>query len=457
MNTVRAFAFAVAVAVSALLARPLAAQPPAHTARPTTDSGSARWSPLLLGTQINIIHQRLIPFSAPYDGPNSLRHGGDAKTSEAYGFYTGVRLAREFEGYLDVEMIRGKGVSGTVGLAGITNGDVIRQGSADLGDGPYVARIFLRYVHGFGSAMDTIARAVDQVPAVASATRLEVTAGKFGVSDVFDLNRYANSTRVQFLNWGLFQNTAWDYAADTRGYSNGVAVALVSKWWTLRAGSFQMPVRANANVFDSDLGRARGDNVELTATVPATNTTLRVLGYVNHARMGNYRSAIARGAAAGTNPDIVADDRPGRSKTGIGLNLEQPLGDGGETGLFLRAGWSDGKNESFAFTEVDRHFSAGLQLSGARWSRARDRLGIAVVDHALFADHRDYLAAGGSGFLLGDGRLAYGEERIAEGYYRVQLGPYVELSPDVQVISNPGYNRERGPATVASLRFNFRY
>jgi carbohydrate-selective porin OprB len=178
---------------------------------------------------------------------------------------------------------------------------------------------------------------------------------------------------------------------------------------------------------------------------------------MNHGRMGNYAEALAIARAMNTVPDIAADDKPGRTKYGWGLNLEQPLADGGETGAFARLGWSDGKNESFVFTEVDRHVSGGVQLSGTHWGRRNDRVGIAGVRTEIVQVHRDYLNAGGLGFLLGDGRLNYGPEQIAETYYRAQLGDYFQASPDVQYVRNPGYNRDRGPATVLSLRVNFRY
>ena len=419
------------------------------------DSGSARWQPMLLGAQINIIHQRLLPFQAAFDGPNSLEHGGDAKTSEAYGAYLGMRMSRGLEGYLDIEMIRGKGVSRTVGLAGIANGDVIRQGSADLGDGPYVARAFLRYTIDLGGGSDTLARAADQLPAIARASRVEIAAGKFAISDLFDLNRYANSTRLQFLNWGLFQNTAWDYPADTRGYSNGVAVSWVNPWWTLRAALMQMPTRANGNVFDGQLDKAHASQAELTVRLPGAGTIARVLAFENEARMGRYATVLAEARAQP--PDITADDAPGRYKYGWGINLEQPIADDGETGAFFRYGWGDGANESFAFTEVDRHLSGGVQVSGAHWGRTADRFGLAAVVHGIVPVHQQYLAAGGLGFLLGDGSLVYGEERVVEAYYRVQVGKWIEVSPDVQYFQNPGYNRDRGPATMLSLRLNVRF
>jgi hypothetical protein len=445
----------------------LQAQPSPAVADSTNASparGSEAWRPALLGTQVNVIVQHLARLRAPYTGVNSLTPDGDTETSHAYGVYAGVQIDARMQGYLDVEMIRGNGINRATGVAGIPNGDVLRQGTVDLGSGPYVARAYLRYTVPFRSeTKDTLVRAQDQLPVVVSSRRLEVFAGKLALSDLFDLNRYANTTRWQFLNWSLFQNTAWDFAADTRGYSNGVAVAWVTPRYTVRAGSFQMPTFANGNHFDSDLRRAHGDNVEITTALPSSGTVVRVLAYMNHARMGSYRVALDRAAAAraagtaDTIPDIVATDQPGRLKYGFGLNVEQPIADGGETGAFARLGWSDGANESFVFTEVDQHASLGFQLSGAHWRRTDDRFGIAGVAHGISRLHQEYLAAGGAGFLLGDGRLNYGPEQIFESYYRAQAGAFVQVGPDLQLIRHPGYNRDRGVARIVALRVNIRY
>ena len=465
----------LAMATSASAARVAAAQSQPAVRADTADTAASttfRW-PRVLGAQVNVIGQRLGTFTSPYTGANSLLATGDQAVSHVYGLYLGAEPLRwgarnatrtRVQVYVDVEMARGSGISSATGLAGVTNGDVLRAGSADLGHGPYLARAFVRVVQPLGAeqARDTLDRAVDQLPTVTSVRRLELTAGKLAASDLFDVNRYANTTRTQFMNWGLFQNSAWDFAADTRGYTNGVSVAWITPHWAARVGSFQMPTRANGNVFDDDIRHARGDNAELTLT-PGGGTddtpwpTVRLLGFVNQARMGRYATALAAGQAAGTVPDIVADDAPGRRKAGWGLNVEQPLADRGETGGFLRVGWNDGASESFAFTEVDRHVSAGLQVSGAHWARTDDRVAIAVVQHGIVAVHRAYLAAGGIGFLLGDGQLTYAPERIVEAYYRLQLGRMLQVSPDVQWIQNPGYNSARGPATVLSLRVNARY
>jgi high affinity Mn2+ porin len=419
------------------------------------EPGTPPWLPQLLALQVTAIGQWLPSFRSPYAGPNSLTGGGDQAVSHTYGLDLGSHLLTELGAYLDLEMAKGKGISRVTGLGGLTNGDVIRQGSADLGTGPYIARAFLRYAIRLGRDSMRAGRAQDQLPGWMPDRRVELTAGKLAASDLFDMNRYANGTRTQFMNWGLFQNTAWDFAADTRGYTNGLAIAYIAPSWTLRLGSFQMPAAANGNVFDGDVAHARGDNAELTVIPTRIGTVVRLLAYENHARMGDYREAIAR--ARDTVPDIVADDQPGRRKYGIGVNVEQPVADSGETGVFLRLGWNDGHTESFAFTEVDRHLSTGVQVAGGPWARPADRLGIALLVHGLSPDHRDYLARGGRGFLLGDGRLTYGAEEMAEGYYRLQVGSYVEVTPDVQVIRHPGYNRDRGPAAVLALRVNARY
>jgi hypothetical protein len=430
----------------------------AQDANPAPSSaGPGPWQAWLLGAQLNYIAQDVLRLRSPYSGTNSLWPYGDREMSQAYGVYVGGRFGTRLQAYLDVEWIAGTGIGNTTGLAGPTDGDVLRQGSVDLPKAPYVARAFLRYVVPLGGpGFDTLAAAPDRGPLVVSSRRLELTAGKLAVTDLIDVNRYAGSTRLQFENWALFQNTAWDYAADTRGYSVGVAAAWIERRWSLRAASFLMPTFANGNILDWDVAHAHGDEVELTLGPTDAGTVVRVMGYLNHARMGRYAAAILA-APPGQPPDIVKDDAPGRTKVGVGVNLEHPLADSGRTGLFARFGWSDGKNEDFAFTEVERHASIGIQICGAHWWRGLDVLGIALVDHGLSDVHREYLALGGSGFLLGDGKLTYGHERILEAYYRVQLGKYVQLSPDLQHIWNPGYNRDRGPATVLGLRLNVHY
>jgi high affinity Mn2+ porin len=437
----------LALAVSLSPARRAAAQA----------SGMPPWVPQVLGWQFTLIGQYLAPFPARYSSTNSLVSTGDRAATHTYGVYFGSRLIGPLEAYLDIEMARGAAVSNALGLAGVTNGDVIRQGAVQLGQAPYIARGYVRYTLALGPTTDTLAHAMDQLPGPRPSSRLEFKLGKLALTDDFDQNRYANSTRTQFCDWGLFNNTAWDYAADTRGYSWGMIVNWIHPRWALRAASFLMPTFANGNILDWDLRHARGDNVEFELRPTGLGTVFRLLAFENHARMGNYAEAMARARGTGQPPAIVADDQAGRRKVGLGLNIEQPLADSGETGAFLRLGWNDGRTEDFVFSEVDRHVSGGVELAGTGWGRAEDRLGVALLLHGLSPDHQAYLAAGGIGFLLGDGALNYGLEEVFEVDYRVQLGRFAELTPGTQLIEHPGYNRDRGPAFVATLRLNLRY
>jgi hypothetical protein len=298
---------------------------------------------------------------------------------------------------------------------------------------------------------------MDQLPGKEPADRIEIKGGKLSPSDDFDLNRYANNQRTQFLNDAFLYNLAWDYAADTRGYTIGASIALVHPSWRLILGSYQMPTTANGNVLDDQIYHAREDNLELTLKPPSTGTVIRLLAFRNEAQMGDFREALTLGAATGTTPDVAADTRPGHIKYGFGINLEQPLADDGETGLFARAGWADGMNATWCYAEVDRHGSAGIQVSGSHWYRNDDRFGMAIGVNGLSGSHRHYLEEGGIGMTIGDGALNYGLEEIFEAYYRIQLGRYVQLSPDYQRIVNPAYNRDRGPVDVYGVRLRLSY
>lgn len=413
--------------------------------------------PQLLGAQYTFVDQHQYALRSPYAGPLSLRARGDSARSHTFGGYFCVQLPARLQFYFDVEMFKGEGVSGATVLAGLTNGDVIRSGAVQLGKRPYVARRYLQWTLPLDDAMRAITRAQDQLPGVRAARYVAVKVGKLAVNDDFDHNRYANATRTQFMNWTLWNNPAWDFAADTRGYTNGLVVAWVAPRWTLRYGAYEMPTFANGQTLDPSLRRSRGEQAQLTVRGAPDGWALRVLAFRNRGRMGVYRDALRIAAETHTTPNIAANDRDGRRKYGYALNAELPLADGGDTGLFARYGWNDGHTVSFVFTEVDRDASFGAQVSGVHWHRPQDRLGVAFDMNALSRDHRDYLAAGGCGFVLCDGRLDYGHEQIAEVYYALQVLPHVTLSPDFQFIRNPGYNRDRGPARFVGIRAHVEY
>jgi high affinity Mn2+ porin len=442
----------------------LACDPTVESEQPCPES---KW-PMLVGAQYTFVRQHQSRLTSPYQGPLSLDPNGGTEQTHTIGLYLGWALTSWAQIYLDTEKFMGAGVSKSVGLAGLTNGDVVREGAAGLPKVFYIARQYVRLMLPLAPGTTRVERGQDQLPGTEPATRLEFKFGALAASDDFDHNRYASSTRNQFMNWSLWANTAWDYAADTRGYTYGAVFGFVSPRWSLKYGAYLMPVKANGQELEDAPRRARGDNLELTLSPAESGTVIRLLAYRNLARMGNYREALRIAAETGTVPNIVADDKEGRQKYGFGVNVEQPLADDGETGVFGRVGWNDGHTESFAFTEVDSLLSFGGQLSGSHWQRTEDRAGAAVAIEGLSGPHRDYLAAGGSGFLLGDGTLTYAHEQIFELYYRAQL-PWppndrsavfqryplkVQVTPDFQYVRNPAYNRDRGPVKFWAIRFH---
>jgi high affinity Mn2+ porin len=421
-------------------------------------------APMLLGAQYTYVLQHQDALHAPYSGALSLKPEGDTQPTHTIGAYLGWAPFAWGQLYFDTEKFMGAGVSGATGLGGLTNGDVVREGANNLPKRFYIARLFARFTVPLGPEVTRVERTQDQVPGSEASRRLELKIGRLAVNDDFDKNRYAGSTRTEFMNWSLWDNTAWDYAANTRGYTDGVVIGYVSPTWSLKYGVYRMPEFANGQPLVGSLRDARGENLELTFSPWRAGTVVRALIYRNTAAMGIYDQALATAAARGSVPSIVADDRAGRHKTGFGINAEQPLADDGETGVFVRLGWNDGKTESFAFTEVDNQVSAGGQVSGSHWRRSDDRLGVALVCEGLSAPHREYLASGGSGFLLGDGRLHYRREQALEIYYRLQwlqsIGPVplkAQLSPDFQLIRNPGFNQDRGPARFWGIRLHLEY
>ena len=457
-------ALACASARAADPAAPPAADPTAAAAGAASQPApGSRW-PMVLGAQYTFVEQWQSDLTSPYVGRFSLHPEGDRQGTHTIGLYTGWAPAPWARLYFDTEKFMGAGVSGATGLGGLTNGDVIREGVSGLKKQFYVARAYARFMLPLpGSGLTGITRGQDQVPGTEADTRFELKAGQMAAPDDFDHNRYAGSARSEFLNWSLWENTAWDYAANTRGYTDGVVAAYASPAWSLRYGLYRMPLYANAQTMET-LNRANEQDLELTLSPPALGTVVRLLAFRNKARMGDYAEALAIAAATGTAPDVAADDENGRHKDGLGLNAEQPLADDGDTGVFMRLGWNDGHTEDFVFTEVDRLASTGGQLSGVHWRRPDDRLGAGLAIEGLSAIHREYLAAGGCGFVLCDGRLDYTPEHVFEAYYRASwtlryrpVAIRVQLSPDFQYVQNPGYNQDRGPVRFYALRLHLEY
>jgi carbohydrate-selective porin OprB len=290
---------------------------------------------------------------------------------------------------------------------------------------------------------------------------LELRAGKLGLPDFFDLNSIGTDSHLQFLNWTTDNNGAWDYAADTRGYTYGAIAEYDDKAWSARYGLALMPTVANGIDLDWSLKRASGQNAEFEwrrgllggLVAPQRKGVVRALSYVNHAHMGLYRDAVkAYLAGKDATPDITKHETFGAVKYGFGLNAEQELTE--NLRVFGRFGWNEGQHESWAYTEVDQTVELGGDFAGKGWGRDNDKVGVAFVTNAIKRDHQEYLKLGGLGFLLGDGRLNYAREDILEGYYTVHTWRGLFYALDAQYIHHPGYNQDRGPVLVESVRMH---
>jgi hypothetical protein len=336
-------------------------------------------------------------------------------------------------------------------VGGFTNGELARTSGPDLI--AYTARAFVRKSWNLGGDWEEQASEANQVATRYAAERVVLTAGIVSVLDVFDAVDYSRDARTQFMNWASLTYGAWDFPADARGYTRGLALEYITPAWSLRAGRFAMPAESNGLNLDDHIGKHHGDvaEFELPFKGLARGGVLRFLAYRNRAEMGVFRDALALGAASGSTPDLTQVRRL-QTKSGIGAGAQIELTE--NVGAYVRAAINDGRTETFAFTEIDRSLAFGALAKGGAWGRGNDSAGMAVYLNGLRAPHRDYLAAGGLGFFLGDGRLNYGSENIVETYYSLGIVKGAWASLGYQRIANPGYNRDRGPANFLGLRFH---
>ncbi len=402
--------------------------------------------------QMNFINQWNPSFPAKYSGPNSFSNHYEKATSRVLTLFTGLRLNSTTEVLVDVEESGGHGLSDALGLAGFTNLDVVRNPT--IGQAPYLARAIFHHVFALSKDKVEVERTPFSLFTELPRRRLEVRFGKFGTADFFDLNTAGSDSHYQFMNWTVDNNGAYDYPADTRGYTAGAMLEYQDRSWGLRAAELLMPTVANGIDLQWNLRKAHAESVEFEVRnnfLRGKPGVVRLLGYTNVANMGVYRAQNQLYLEGiDPTPDITAHPEQQTRKYGFGLNFEQALAS--NIKAFGRFGWNNGKTESYAYTEVDQTVEMGFAVYGPQWHRKYDRAGFVVVSNGIAADHQFYLQHGGLGFLLGDGKLTYDRETIVESYYNAHVWRGLYLGFDLQHVTNPGYNRDRGPVLVPGLR-----
>ena len=393
-------------------------------------------------------------FRSASQGPQSLNAAANGRETIDVTLYAGLRLWRGAEFWIDPEIDQGFGLSDTFGLAGYASGEAYKVGKVH----PYglIQRAFLRQTIDLGGAMERLDSDLNQLAATQTVDRVVFTIGKYSVVDIFDTNRYAHDPRSDFLNWSIIDQGAFDYAANSWGLTYGVTAEWHQDWWTVRAGVFDLSTAPNSANLSRGLGQgefvAELEERHCLAEQPGK---LKLLYWLAWGHLGTYRDAIALGAAGGEAPS-TAVVRRFRRKDGAGLNLEQPLTEG--LGAFARASLSDGSVEELDFTDINQSLSAGLSLSGSGWGRPGDMVGLAVAVNRISHEGKLYLAAGGLGGLVGEGKLPNaGPEQILEAYYSVALFSVARFTADYQLIKNPAYNRDRGPVSIFGLRLHLAY
>jgi high affinity Mn2+ porin len=377
--------------------------------------------------QATVATQAHPAFQAAYSGKkplgdgrfgNSLQSDAESATSVVMDLSLTLHPWEGAELLFQPELAGGRGLSSTLGVAAFPSGEVYRVGNPE--PTLIVARAALKQAVG----------------------PLTFMAGKYAIPEIFDNVPFANNPHTQFMSWGLWASAAYDYPADVRGYTWGLAADFSKDWWSVRAGIFLEPRVANGARLETDILKARGLVVELEAR--SGPGAVRVLGFLNTADMGSYARATAG------NLQVEDTRAQGRTKAGMAASANYDFGRG--LGAFIRASFNDGKNETWAFTEIDRSLAVGALQSGARWGRERDEAGAGLVVSGLSGPHRAYLAGGGYGFIIGDGALRYGPEVLGELFYRAGLTEQVSLGVNYQPILNPAFNRDRGPVHVFTGR-----
>lgn len=429
-----------------------AAAAEASDAAAAAETENAAWS---VHFQSTGVWQGYPGFHSPFQGKNSLPGGGQARETLSGTAFLGRRLPWEGgELYFNPEFNQGFGIGRTAGVAGFPNGEGGKAGFDT--PKPNVARLFLRQTFGLGGDKETVEDGANRIATAVDVSRVTVTAGKFAATDIFDDNQYAHDPRTTFLNWSLWEAAAWDYPADQKGYTDGVAIELNQKRWALRGGWFLEPKIANDRDLETRFWRAFGAVTELETRheLGGEPGKLRFLVFANRAHMGNLQQAVALAEETGAPADIAAV-RNYRWKAGFAVNLEQSLSD--DLGVFSRLSWNDGRTETWTFTDVDRSFSLGASLKGTSWRRPDDTVGLAGAVNELSKVHRNFFAAGGLGTLIGDGRLNYAPEGIVEAYYNCRVLEPVSLTLDYQFVGNPAYDQDRGPVHVFAARLHVEF
>ena len=340
-----------------------------------------------------------------------------------------------------------------------------------------IARFFLRKTINLdGKRQETVDDDQLTLRGKQDTNRITITTGRFSLKDIFDNNQYANDPRVQFMNWALMANAAYDYPADALGFTTGIAIEwnrpkLDPPLWmvpdveiqkSFTAEGLYLTIPSQAYAGDGKIFQDWGMVTELEHrhTLHTHPGSLRLLVFDNRTNMGSYKAALALAnepstlAIYGTAANFLAsandvtggidDTHALRNTSGFGLNMDQELTK--NIGVFSRIGWNTGQNETFEFTDAQWTATFGTSIKGGEWKQPDDVIGAAFITSGISKIEQNYLAAGGVGILTGDGALNYGHEKNVELYYDHKLSKYFRCTAGLPVCRRPGLQQRSRPS-----------
>ncbi len=409
-------------------------------------------------------------FSAPYTNlngsTNSLLPTPEQSFTGTATLYLGAHLWQGGEAYFVPELISEKPLSNLKGLGGAIQDFELQKGGAE-DPTLYRSRAYVQQTIGLGGDPVVMDSGPTQLGTTYSSRRFVVHAGNFSILDFFDKNAFDIDPRLGLFSLAFLTYTAYDFASDARGYSWGVVPELFWDKWAVRYGRITPPKEPNQLPIDWRLFKFYGDQIEIEHKHDAHGGgAVRVLAYRNRENIGRFSDAVAAfkanpqenattcpGFNYGSNnanaPDLCWVRKP-NVKLGIGAFAEQYLAR--DIGVFSRGMYSDGKTEVDAYTSTDRSASFGLLAKGSLWGRPSDVTGAGYNLGWISKSHSEYLGLGGIDGFVGDGRINPAPERAFDAFYSVNYRKSFWLSGDYQRVDNPGFNSDRGPANILSVK-----
>jgi porin len=342
-------------------------------------------------------HRRAGRFSGSYDLELS------ADLQKMLGLESGTLFLHLEGGWPDTEGIDGVSVGSAFGV----NADAIGNRSMDVKQLFYEGPIF--------------------------GDNLTLMIGKIDFTGVFDCSAYADDECTQFLNAAFVDDPTIPFPQ----YSLGAVLTYdLTDSWYLMGGI------ADAQADSRETGfRTTFHKEDYFFYALETGVTSQ-LNSANGPMPGTYRVGLWYDPQPKANSD---GSKNYRDDLGLYLSCDQMLikenadtEDSQGLGAFLRYGYASGKRNDIA-----NFWSVGFQYQGLLDGRDNDVLGIGFAQ-GVFSDSAD---------------TTYTDdyENALELYYSAAVTPWLNISPSIQYIANPGGGSTTSDAVVLGVRAQIKF